>query len=47
MHKICEMDHQDCYDNNDVINLALLQIRSTMLGTGLHSPATLLFNRPI
>ena len=29
------------------IHIALLQIRSTMLGPGLPSPATLLFNHPI
>ena len=36
-----------CLDNNDDSTLALLQIRSTMVGTGLPSPVTLLFNRPI
>ena len=31
-----------CMDNNDDINLALLNMRSTLVGTGLPSPATLL-----
>ena len=36
-----------CLDNNDDINLPLSQMRSTPVGAGLPSPATLLFNRPI
>ena len=35
------------FDNNDDVNLALLQMRSTPIAAGLPSPATLLFNRPI
>ena len=33
--------------NKDDINIVLLQIRSTPIGTRLPSPATRLFNRPI
>ena len=29
------------------MNLALLQIRPTPIGAGLHSPLTLLFNKPV
>ena len=47
MHKIYDMHHQKCLDNNDDLCLALLQIRSTLIGAGLPSPATLFFNRPI
>ena len=36
-----------CLDNNDNVNLALLQMTSTPIATGLPSPATLLFKRPI
>ena len=47
MHKLHEMHNQKClYTNNDM-NLALLQIISMPIDTGLPSPATLLFNRPI
>ena len=35
-----------CLDSNNGVNLALLQIRSLSIGTGLPSPAMLLFNRP-
>ena len=47
MHKIHEVHHQICLDNNDSINLALLQMRSTPVGARLPNAATLLFNRPI
>ena len=33
--------------NNNEVNFGLLQIRSTLIGTGIPSPATLLFIRPI
>ena len=46
MHKNCEIHNQKCHNNNDV-NLASLQIRSTPVDAGIPSPATLLFNRPI
>ena len=35
-----------CFDSNVDTYVALLNIRSTSLGTGLPSPAKLLFNRP-
>ena len=41
------MYHQKCFDTNQHVGLALLQIRSTPIVTGLPSPATLLLNRPI
>ena len=44
MHKIVKHAIKIYHDNNDDVNLALLQIRSTPIGTGLPSPATLLFN---
>ena len=47
MHQICEVHRQKCFDDNGDINLAMLQMRSTPVGAGLPSPATLLFNRPI
>ena len=39
-------NYKTCFDNNNV-NLALLQIRSMPIGTGLLSPATLLLKRLI
>ena len=36
-----------CRQNNNDANFALLQIRSTPIGTGIPSPAKLLFSRPI
>ena len=36
-----------CLDINDGVNLALLQMRSTQIGTGLSCPITLLFNGQI
>ena len=42
MHKICKMHHQKIPDNNDNVNLSLLQIRFTLVGTGLPSPETLI-----
>ena len=47
MHKFFEVYHEKCLDNIDDVSLALLQMRSTPIGAGLPSPATLLFNRPI
>ena len=47
MQKICEMHYPKLFDNNNDINLTLLQIGLMPIGTGLPSPATLLFNRPI
>ena len=41
------MHNKKCIDTNKDINLALLQICSTPVGTGLHSLAVMLFNRPI
>ena len=36
-----------CTQTNNNVHFALLPIRSTLVDTMLHSPATLLFNRPI
>ena len=36
-----------CRQSNNDVNFALLQIRSTPIGTGIPSPAMLLFNKPI
>ena len=44
--KFMKCTTKKCLDNNDDINLALLQKRTTLIGTGLPSPATPLFNRP-
>ena len=41
------MHNQKYLDTNKDVNLILLQIRSTSIGTGVPSPATLLLNRPI
>ena len=41
------MSHEICIENNNGITLAHLQIGSTLIGPGLQSPATVLFNRPI
>ena len=38
---------EKCLDTNHNVNLALLHIKSTFRGTGLPSPSTMLFNRPI
>ena len=47
MHRICETHHQKFPDNNDDVNIALLQIRSTPIGRGLPSLAIFLSNRSI
>ena len=44
MHQIHKADNQKCIDTKSVLHITLLQIRSTPLGPGLLSPATLLFN---
>ena len=38
---------KNCSDSSGYIHIALLQIRTTPLGQGLPSPATLLFNCPV
>ena len=47
MHKLGEAYHQKYFDNNNYIHVALLHIRLMPRGTGLLSPVTLLFIRPI
>ena len=47
MHRICEVYCQKCFDNNNDVSFALLQVRMMPINAGLPSPATLLFNRPI
>ena len=36
-----------CRQNNNDVTFALLQIRSTLIGAGIPSPALLLFSRPM
>ena len=38
---------KNCFDTKSDPHISLLQMRSTQLGPGLPSPATLLFNHPI
>ena len=45
--KFVKGTNQKYIDNNNDVNLPLLQISLMPVGTGLPSPATLLFNRPI
>ena len=47
MHKTYKANTQKFFDTKSDPHIALLQIRSTPLGLGLPSPATLLFNHPI
>ena len=47
MPTIHECSIKKYLDNKDDVNLALLQMRSTPIGTELPIPATLLINRPI
>ena len=47
MYKICEPYYLKCLDSNRNIHLVLLQMSSTLIGTGLLSPETMLFNRLI
>ena len=47
MYKILKHTIGKCFDTNNDDILTLLQIRSIPIGTGLLSPAMLLFNRPI
>ena len=45
--KIVKCTVKKCFDTNVHINIALLQIRSPLVGLLLPSPPTLLFSRPI
>ena len=47
IQRICEVCHQKCFDNKNHVNLDVLQIRLTLIGTRLPSPATPLLNRHI
>ena len=47
MHHIYKVHYEKCIDTKSDINIALLQIRLTLLGPGLPSLAMLLFNHPI
>ena len=47
LHKICKMYYQKCFSNNNDVKFVLIQIRSMLIGTGLPSWATPLFNKPI
>ena len=47
MFKISEKHHQKCFDYNNDVYLVLWYITSMFIGTGIPSPATLLFNRLI
>ena len=35
MHTICKAHHKKCFDTNSDLNLAILIIRSTLIGAGL------------
>ena len=45
VYQICKTYIQKCANSGNDINMALLQIHTTLLGQGLMSPATLMFNR--
>ena len=45
MHEICDVHSKKCNDTNHDICLAWLQVRSTPIGAGLPSIATVLFIR--
>ena len=47
LYQIYQVDTQKCFNTKSDPHIALLQIRSTPLGPGLPSSATLLFNHPI
>ena len=47
VHWICKRTMKKCFETNTDVNLALIQIRSTQIGTGLTSPATIPFSRLI
>ena len=47
MYQVCKAHVQKCADSGGDINMALLQICTTLLGQGLLSPATLMFNRQV
>ena len=47
MHQAHKVNTKNCFYTKSDPHIALLQIRSTPLGPGLPSPATLLFNHPI
>ena len=45
--KFVKCTFKKCTDSGSDINMALLQIHTTLLGQGLPSPATLMFNRQV
>ena len=47
LHQIYNMHHEEVFESGSGIHIALLQIRSTPLGQGLPSLATLPFNCPV
>ena len=47
MYQICKMYIQKCANSGGDINMALLQIYTTLLGQGLQSLAKLMFNRHV
>ena len=47
IYQIYQADTQKCFDTKSDPHVDLLHIISTPLGSGLPSPATLLFNHPI
>ena len=47
MYKICKVYYYKCLDTNRDINLAFLQICSTLIGAGFLNPTMMLLNRPI
>ena len=46
-HQVHQMHYKKCSDSDGNIHIAMLQIRTTLLGQGLPSPVTLLFNCPV
>ena len=47
MYQICKVNYDKYIENNNDVNVALLQIRSTLITLGLPSLATILFKQPI
>ena len=44
---LIKLTMKKCIDSRNDMHIALLQIRTTPMGQGLHCPATLLFNGPV
>ena len=44
MHQIHKTNYKECFDTDQNIHLVLLQLGPILIGSGMPSPATLLFN---